>query len=43
MQCWMLHKKNDLRTMLDMKDIMKKNKMKKGMNCNDKNCNDRRR
>ena len=34
--------KKDLKTMLDMKDIMKKSMMKKGMNCNDKNCNGRR-
>ncbi|NOR58254.1 MAG: hypothetical protein GQ474_07005 [Sulfurimonas sp.] len=31
--------KKDLKTMLDMRDIMKKNK---GMNCNVKNCNGRR-
>ncbi|MDA3908920.1 MAG: Spy/CpxP family protein refolding chaperone [Sulfurimonas sp.] len=31
--------KKDLKTMIDMKDIMKKNMMKKGMNCNAKNCN----
>lgn len=30
--------KKDLKTMLDMKDIMKK-KMMRGMNCNAKNCN----
>jgi len=34
--------KKDLKTMLDMKDIMKKKMMKKGKNCNAKNCNDRR-
>ncbi|WP_415398083.1 Spy/CpxP family protein refolding chaperone [Sulfurimonas sp. CS5] len=34
--------KKDLKTMLDMRDIMKKNRMKKGMNCNAKNCNGRR-
>jgi len=33
--------KKDLRTMLDMKEIMKKN-MNKGENCNAKNCNGRR-
>ncbi|WP_373003585.1 Spy/CpxP family protein refolding chaperone [Sulfurimonas sp.] len=33
--------KKDLKTMLDMRDIMKKN-MSKGMNCNVKNCNGRR-
>jgi len=34
--------KKDLKTMLDMRDIMKKNMMKKGMNCNAKNCDGRR-
>nr|WP_321266114.1 Spy/CpxP family protein refolding chaperone [uncultured Sulfurimonas sp.] len=34
--------KKDLKTMLDMRDLMKKKMMKKGMNCNDKNCNGRR-
>jgi hypothetical protein len=33
--------KKDLKTMLDMKDIMKKKMMKKGKNCNAKNCNGR--
>jgi len=35
--------KKDLRTMLDMKDVMKKNMMKKGKNCNAKNCDGGRR
>lgn len=34
--------KKDLKTMLDMRDVMKK-QMNKGQNCNAKNCNDRRR
>lgn len=33
--------KKDLKTMLEMRDIMRKN-MGKGMNCNAKNCNGRR-
>lgn len=34
--------KKDLKTMLDMRDIMKKNMMQKGKNCNAKNCDGRR-